>query len=218
MGSTRLPGKILKPIAGKPLLLRIAERLARRWTSSRFIIATSDTPPDDAVAAFCREQGIECFRGSEADVLDRYYRCAKQNGFRHIVRLTGDNPFVDVEEIDRLIALHLEARVDYAHSFDGLPVGVGAEIFTFEALERSFIEGQAPNHREHVNEYIQENPGLFHIACLKIRDSKRHPEVRLTVDTPADFKKACFICEQMAGERIRTEDAIRLSHQFESLN
>ena len=100
-------------------------------------------------------------------MLDRYYQCAIQYGFRHIVRLTGDNPFPDMEELDNLIALHLSAGTDYANSFASLPIGVGAEIFTFEALERSWREGDAPHHLEHVNEYLLEHPEIFRSTSLE---------------------------------------------------
>src|SRR3989442_4300877 len=104
-------------------------------------------PQDDVVSAFCTERRVDCFRGSEHDVVARYYECARQRGFTQVVRLTGDNPFTDVEELDRLIEFHLLGAYDYSSSTEELPVGVGAEIFTFAALERSFQEGHAPHHR-----------------------------------------------------------------------
>src|SRR5688572_15146748 len=107
MGSTRLPGKILEPIAGRPLLDHILGRLATLRNPAKVIVATSDGVRDDVVATFCSERGVDCFRGSEQDVLGRYYECARLYRFDHIVRLTGDNPFVDIEELDRLLDLHV---------------------------------------------------------------------------------------------------------------
>ena len=124
--------------------------------------------------------------------------------------MTADNPFPDIEELDNLIDLHLRSHADYTHSFGVLPVGVGAEIFTFNALEESYKKGMKKNHREHVNEYIQENPDLFKINILSVPEEKHRPDVRLTVDTREDYLKACFIIEKSSDEYIKTEEAIRL--------
>src|SRR5262245_23784116 len=126
MGSTRLPGKVLKPIGGVPLLEYIVRRLARLTHPAQTVVVLSHTPQDDVVEAFCRERAIDCYRGSEQNVLERYYGCARSRGFMQIVRLTADNPFTDIEELDRLIELHLSSRSDFTHSFRALPVGVGA--------------------------------------------------------------------------------------------
>lgn len=214
MGSTRLPGKILQSIAGRPLLDHILGRLPGLRRAARIVVATSDTPPDDIVAAFCAERSVDCFRGSELDVLARYYECARQRGFDHVVRLTGDNPFTDIDELDRLVEFHLAGQYDYSSSMEDLPVGVGAEIFDFSALERSFQEGHAPHHREHVNEYILENQKSFRIGMLGVPESKRHSEVRLTVDTAEDLRRACFVAENAAGAWAGTEEAIGLCSRF----
>lgn len=215
MGSNRLPGKILKPIGGRELLGHILFRLSFLHHQLPLVIATSTRSLDDRVEAFCRVAEVDCFRGSEQDVLERYYHCACSYGWQHIVRLTGDNPFVDVVELDRLIDFHLQGKFGYSHSFAELPVGTGAEIFSFDALERSFREGLKSNHREHVNEYIQENPQLFQIASLGVGAPKREPGVRLTVDTLEDYRKACFIVEHTLEKYVGTEEAICFSDQFE---
>lgn len=210
MGSTRLPGKVLKPIAGKALLDHVLGRLSLLAHPVKAVVATSNLPQDDAIALHCQSSGTAVFRGSETDVLDRYYQCARENGFEHVVRLTADNPFTDMEELQRLIEQHLAQHNDYTHSFGSMPLGVGAEIFTFAALERSAREGQAPNHREHVNEYIQENPEVFRIGVLKIPATKRHPDLRLTVDTEDDYQRACAIAGHAPDRWIGTEEAIQL--------
>ncbi len=208
MGSTRLPGKILRVIHSKTLLEHILFRLSRLRSAATVVIATSNLPKDDVVEAFCREQGARCFRGSESNVLDRYYQCAKQYGFAHIIRLTADNPFTDIEELDRLIDLHLMSGNDFSHSFGSLPIGVGAEIFTFAALERSVMEGHEAHHIEHVNEYIIENPTYFTTGTLPVTGKKNQPAVRLTVDTEEDYRKACYIVSASANEYVSTEEAI----------
>jgi spore coat polysaccharide biosynthesis protein SpsF len=213
MGSTRLPGKILQTIAGRPLLEHILSRLSRLRHPAQVVVATASSPRDDVVAQFCSARSVDCFRGSEDDVLARYYECARERRFDHVVRLTADNPFTDIEEIDRLIDFHLAGGYDFSYSFEQLPVGVGAEIFTFVALERSFAEGHAPHHREHVDEYILENRSAFRTASMTVPEAKRRPDLRLTVDTEEDLRKAHFIAENSSGEPT-TEEAIELCLRF----
>lgn len=215
IGSSRLPGKVLKSIGRKLMLEHIIYRLSFLQHSSQLILATSTLPGDDVLAYFCQSHSVNCFRGSELDVLDRYYRCAQQYKFDHVIRLTSDNPFVDIEELDRLIDLHYKSDADYSHSFNALPAGSGAEIFTFETLKQSYADGIKPNHREHVNEYIQENPELFHIETLQVIPSKNRKDIRLTVDTERDYQKACFIVEHSKSDYITTEEAIDLCSIFE---
>lgn len=210
MGSSRLPGKVLKPIAGKPLLAHILDRLGYLQHKAHVVVATSNESMDEPIVAFCKYRDIDCFRGSESDVLARYYYCAKEYGFTDIVRLTADNPFVDIEELDRLITYHLSQGYDYTHSFEQMPIGVGAEIFVFPALEKSFFCGKQPNHREHVNEYIQENPELFRIGRLEVSASKNCPTLRLTIDTKEDYDRACALAEKFTHDISTTEHAILL--------
>ncbi len=214
MGSSRLPGKILKDIGGKPLLEHIFCRLELLKHNVTVVLATSDLSRDDHVEEFCKERKINCYRGSEEHVLERYYLCAKAYEFDHIVRMTGDNPFPDIQEIDRLIDLHLETKSDFTNSFEVLPVGVGVEIFTFQALERSYYEGKEPHHIEHVDEYMIEHPEMFKTTILKISKSKNHPEICLTMDTEEDYRKACYIVEHSKKKYITTEDAITLCLEF----
>lgn len=214
MGSTRLPGKVLRKIGNKTMLEHILYRLTFLKYPVKTVLATSVEQKDDILEAFCKERGIECFRGSEKNVLERYYYCAKKYKFEHVVRLTGDNPFIDIEELNNLIELHLHIQSEYTHSLDVLPLGVGAEIFTFEALERSYQNGIKENQKEHVNEYITDNPHLFKITLLSVAPEKRRPDIRLTVDTEEDCKKVCYICENAKGEFITTQEDIALSEEY----
>ncbi len=214
MGSTRLPGKILRPIHTKTLLEHAVYRLSRLRSNATAVIATSILPADNVVEAFCRDRGLACFRGSEANVLDRYYRCAQAYGFSQIVRLTADNPFTDIDELARLIELHLDSGNDFSHSFSVLPVGVGAEIFTFEALRQSVFEGREARHLEHVDEYMLENPDKFKTGVLKVWGPKNRPDIRLTVDTEEDYRRACFIVRSAKHEFVGTEEAIELCLQY----
>ena len=216
IGSTRLPGKILMPIGTKSLLGHILCRLMKLHHPAQIVIATSDSSRDDIVKGFCESHSVACYRGSDNNVLDRYYQCAVQYGFHHIVRLTGDNPFLDTKELDNLVELHISGKMDYTNSFAGLPIGVGAEIFTFEALERSWREGKAPHHIEHVNEYMIEHPDIFRTASLSIGAEKSRPDVRLTVDTKDDYERACYIVEMRKNRCVSTRHAIQLAEEFSS--
>ena len=216
MGSNRLPGKILKPIGDKLLLEHILFRLTKLKSEAVIIVATSTEGKDDEVDQFCGEKNVRCFRGSEENVLERYYLCAKQFGFDEIIRLTADNPFVDIEEIDRLIDLFRKEKADYAESFGNLPCGIGAEIFTFAALEKDYNESSMPHHFEHVNEYILENPDKFKTVTLTVSDSKNRSDIRLTVDTQEDYERACYIVENCNEEYVSSETAIKLALDFEA--
>lgn len=214
MGSTRLPAKVLKEIGDKNLLEHILFRFSYLKHNCKIVIATTILNQDDKIEDFCKKNSVNCFRGSEQNVLERYYLCAKENNFEHIVRLTGDNPFTDIEELDNLIELHLKSGADYSRSFVSLPKGVGAEIFTFKALERSYLFGTKENHLEHVNEYIEENEDMFKISELNIKDIKNRPDISLTVDTIDDYNKACFIVKNAKNEFITTKEAIELCLQY----
>jgi len=207
MGSTRLPGKVLMPIAGRPLLDHVLGRLKQLGREARVVVATSSLDRDDPIAEHCRGLS-DCYRGNELDVLDRYFCCTEAYGFDHVVRLTADNPFTDIDELDRLIELHLDTGYDYTHAFGMLPLGVGAEIFTRDALTRSQMDGLAPHHREHVNEYIHENPQRFHIGILDIPSTKRAPQLRLTVDNREDYERACRLALLAAPDWQTTAGAI----------
>lgn len=105
------------------------------------VVATTILEKDDVIVEFCLSKGIEYFRGSEDNVLERYYLCAQKYNFNNIVRLTGDNPFTDTGELDNLITLHLNSMSDYSHSLGSLPIGVGAEIFHLMTLRKVIIAG-----------------------------------------------------------------------------
>ena len=191
MGSTRLPGKVLKPLLGKPMLLWIVQRLASVSNASEVCVATSGLPENQILSDFLGDNGIVSFRGSESDVLDRYYQCAKSRGYDHVVRATGDNPFVDPEAAEELINLHFSQGAAYCNAFpeqgSGFPRGTGLEIFSFSALEECWKVGHEPQHREHVNEYILENLERFKHCVLKAPPNKQAPQLSLTVDLPEEF-------------------------------
>jgi spore coat polysaccharide biosynthesis protein SpsF len=213
MGSARLPGKVLRHIGDRPLLGHVIGRLESLQHPARIVIATSDLHQDDPIVNWAAGTEQIVFRGSETDVLARYAACATVHRFSHVVRLTADNPFTDVEELDNLIRLHINGAFDYSHSFGSLPIGVGAEIFTFDALMKSEREGKAPHHREHVNEFAQENSHIFRTGVLSVCPEKQAPDMRLTVDTFEDWQRADCIARAAANRWISTKEAIALCTQ-----
>lgn len=176
------------------MLQWILERLLLCQKAHRVILATTILEQDQPLVELALKLAIPVFRGSESDVLDRYYHCAVEYGLTHIIRATGDNPFVEPKECDRLVDFYFERQLDYATVStvppDGYPCGVGVEILSFKALEKSWHDAHAPHHREHVNEYILENPALFRQATMPAPQEMRAPDLSLTVDTLAQFLAA----------------------------
>lgn len=212
MGSTRLPGKILQDIAGKPMLQRSVERslLSKRITS--FIVATTSLDRDDVIADYCSRQGWNCHRGSELDVLDRYYRAAQEAGADVVVRLTSDCPLLDAGVIDRIIDAYLATSgTDYACSFlpsRTYPRGMDVEVFSFAALERAWKEDENPAYREHVTMYILRNPEIF--SLIGVPNSTNWSDLRWTVDEQADLDFVDAVYRAMPNDSFRWFELIDL--------
>jgi len=194
MGSKRLPGKVMRQLAGKPMIQWIIDRLKLCNKSDILILATSNLAEEQPLVDCAKKLNIEVFRGSELDVLSRYYDCALHYGLDDVIRATGDNPFVDPEECDRLVDFYQSQDLDYAtistQLIDGYPLGVGLEIFSIRALKKSMVEGKMSHHREHVNEYILENPQIFKQARIMPPSHKKAGDISLTVDTIEQFTTA----------------------------
>ena len=211
MGSKRLPGKVLLPVAGKTIIQHILGRLDSLKAAVFVIVATSDSPEDDVIAKHCQDCNVPVFRGSELDVLDRYYKCAVSEQFDHLVRLTADNPFPDIDELEKLITHHLQFNCDYSNSFNFMPIGVGAEIIAFTALEKIWKTARLPAHREHINDYIYDNPKKFKIGNIDISPAKYAPTLRLTVDTIEDYEFVCRLVGSPRAVCLTTEELIKLA-------
>jgi len=167
MGSTRLPGKVLIDIGGRTALARVVRRLRRAALIHEVIVATSDLPADDAIVRECELLGTACFRGSEADVLDRYYWVAKNSDADAVVRITSDCPLIDPQLVDETIQAFEKQQADYASNVipRTYPRGLDTEVFTAEALAWAWLEAREPHQREHVTPYFYEHPGTFKIAA-----------------------------------------------------
>jgi len=190
MGSTRLPGKVLLDLAGKPMLARGVNRVRRTQALDEVVVATTVQPADDVIVRLCAERGWLCFRGSEDDVLDRYYHAAVAHQADIVVRVTSDCPLIEPEIVDRAVweFLNLQPEVDYVSNMlprRTFPRGLDTEVIRFDALERAWREDVNPAWREHVTLYIRRNPDLFHIHGVTNKVDYSH--MRWTVDTPEDL-------------------------------
>jgi len=186
--SSRFPGKVLKKILGKPMLLHQIERLSNSNWIDKLVVATSDDTSDDMVEKMCLDNNIEVYRGELNNVLDRFYRCAKYYSPKHIVRLTGDCPLIDAEIVDNVIQYHLKMESDYTSNINPptYPDGLDVEVMKFSALEKAHKFARLPSELEHVTPYIRNTSGLFKQYNLKYKVNLSNH--RWTVDEPKDFE------------------------------
>lgn len=190
MGSTRLPGKVLKTIKGFPLLELQQMRIKPARLVDKIVIATTTNPEDDAIEQFCKERDILVFRGSDWDVLDRYYRAAKPYQPKNIIRVTSDCPLHHHTVIDFVISEYQRSGKDYFSNSnnepDFLEDGFDVEVFSFNALEIAWKDAKLLSEREHVTPYIK-NSGKFSCGWKKYNPDYRF---KLSVDSENDFKVA----------------------------
>ncbi|MFP5268887.1 cytidylyltransferase domain-containing protein [Coleofasciculus sp.] len=188
VSSSRLPGKVLKPILGVPMLGRQIERVQRAKLIDYLLVATSDDVTDNLIEQWCRESGVECFRGKLDDVLDRFYQAAKPIAPEHVIRLTGDCPLTDPDLIDEVIQFHIAGGFDYSTNAiePTYPDGLDVEIFRFPCLEQAWREAKLPSQREHVTPFIHQQPNRFRIGIYKNDADLSH--LRWTVDEILDFE------------------------------
>jgi spore coat polysaccharide biosynthesis protein SpsF len=188
MSSSRLPGKVLMDLGGETVLARVVHRLRRSILVHQIVVATSMSEKDDAVVSECHRIQVQCFRGSEHDVLDRYYRCAKTHATVALVRITADCPVIDSEVVDATIQAFLEDPCDYSSNalVPAFPRGLDVEVFTMAALSRAWREARKPYEREHVTPYLYEHPELFRLVSVQADADYSH--YRWTLDTFEDLE------------------------------
>ena len=188
MGSSRFPNKTLKPIAGQPLIGFLVDRLGMCKSLSKIVIATTVNKRDDQLSKWAKSHDIPSFRGSEKDVLNRFYKCASQYNADVIVRITADDPLKDPEVVDRAVNIFNSDDYDYVSNTinPSFPEGIDVEVFSFSALSRAENEAKKESEREHVTPYIWSNPKNFSIKNF-IADND-DSDIRLTVDYPSDLK------------------------------
>ncbi|MEG6584989.1 glycosyltransferase family protein [Dendrosporobacter sp. 1207_IL3150] len=225
MTSTRLPGKVLKEVLDKPLLQYQIERLKRVKSAEELVIATTTNSTDQPIVNLCNKLGVSIFRGSEEDVLGRYYHAATTYGAEAVVRLTSDCPLLDPQLVDNVIQLYKKSYPDYHYASNVLtrsfPRGMDTEVFSYTALAEAFIEANVKPEREHVTSFIYNRPGRYKtINYLYKEDQSRH---RWTVDTPEDFELVSRIIKSIypAKECFTLEDCIELLNknpEWENIN
>lgn len=203
MASSRLPGKVLQDIAGKPMLSHVVERARRAKTLDEVIVATTTEPEDGAIEALCSEMDCPVYRGLLHDVLDRFYQAAKAYRAEGVVRFTADCPLLDPEVVDHTVTEFLKSGVDFAANRlpppfrRTYPIGLDTEVCTFTALERAWREAVEKHEREHVMPYFYDSPGRFKI--LRVDYEVDYGNRRWTVDTPADLALVRKIFERFQG-------------------
>jgi glutamate-1-semialdehyde aminotransferase/spore coat polysaccharide biosynthesis protein SpsF (cytidylyltransferase family)/predicted dehydrogenase len=222
MGSTRLPGKSMAEIEKRPMLWHVVHRAKQATLVDRVVVATSTAPADDVIEKMCREIGVTCYRGSESDVLDRYYAAARGEKASQVVRITADCPLIDPVVIDRVVRRFQAGDLDYASNamVRTYPDGLDTEIFSFSALERAWHEATKSSEREHVTPYLRSKK--FRIANVENTVELAQLSCRWTVDEQEDLDFVRAVYEAMRGrENFLMEDVLQLLHDrpdIEKLN
>ncbi|MDO9183409.1 MAG: glycosyltransferase family protein, partial [Bacteriovorax sp.] len=192
MTSTRLPGKVLMPLLGKPVLERMVERIKRAKKIDGIVVATTINDADDLIVDLCNRLNVSVFRGSEYDVLGRVLGAAEALAADIIIELTGDCPLIDPSHIDEMIDYYLEGQYDYASNRLelGLPDGFDVQVFSCENLKKISHLTNDPIDRVHVSCFFYNNPQLFKIGKKKIsvNDLSYFPELAVTLDEQEDYE------------------------------
>ena len=216
LGSRRLPRKTLALIQGKPMIGHVLERLQRAKTLDQIMVATSDSPTDDDLEVWLKRKGVTYFRGSESDVLDRYYQAARSMSAETIVRITADCPLIMPGVIDRVVRDFQAGRADYVSNTQPptYPDGLDTEVFSFSALERAWKEARSPEEREHVTLYFYRS-SLFKTRNVVAEDGENASCFKWSVDHPKDLRLVRRIYRKL-GTRGMTADWRAIARMFES--
>jgi spore coat polysaccharide biosynthesis protein SpsF len=189
-GSTRLPGKILKKINNKVVLDYVIERIQQCSKIDDIVLATTTSEKDDVLEKYAKNKVITLFRGSEEDVLSRYYKAAEKYKADQVVRITSDCPLIDPKIIDKIIDSHIANKADYTSNTLNrtYPRGLDVEAISFKTLEEAYKNSNKEYQREHVTPYIIEHPEKFKLQNIESVGKIRRPDIRITLDTPEDLK------------------------------
>jgi len=211
MQSTRLPKKVLMRVLDTPLLNFLIERLRRVRNAKNMLVATTKETDDEAIVQFCDKSGVQCYRGDENDVLDRYLQAAKAVDADPIIRITADCPLIDPEVVEQVIQVYLNHEFDYVSNtlIRTYPRGMDTEVFSRKSLEVSAFHAKEQSEKEHVTLYLYRHPERFkleNVAC-----QKNLSKYRLTVDTKEDFKLIKSVIEGLYPKKpqLTLEDIIR---------
>ena len=210
IGSTRLPGKVLLPLVGKPVMQHVYERVHHCRNIDRIIVATTTERQDDCIVDLFDGLGVPVFRGSEADPLDRYYQAATYHGVPHIVRIMADCPLVDPKVVDEVVEMYFDGGYDFCYLGGEFPTGLDVTVFSYSALERCWRETRRQSEREHITFYMTNNPELFSIGVLEKFIGLLHH--RWVMDHEADYKLIVEIYKALyePGKVFGASDVLRL--------
>ena len=205
-GSTRLPNKVLLKINNQEMLSIHINRLKQSRLANQVIVATTLNSADHPIETLCKATNTACFRGSENDVLDRYYQCAKELAPEWVVRVTSDCPLIDPELIDAVILCAQTNNADYCSTglLQHFPDGQDVEVFKFSSLEKAWTNARLSSEREHVTPYIISNSSLkggklfssVHFPCIADYNT-----IRMTVDEPKDFELVKLLIENLGTQQ-----------------
>lgn len=207
-GSTRLPNKVLRPLLGKPLLVRMVERVQAAHLVGTTVVATTTDDSDDPIAALCAEEGFACYRGDSLDLLDRHYQAARLYKASTVIKIPSDCPLIDPRVIDRVISYYLECdgQLDFVSNLHPAtyPDGNDVEVMSMAALETAWHEAKRPFEREHTTPFLWENPDRFRIGNIEwetgLDYSKSH---RWTIDYEEDYALIRAVFEGLYPENPR---------------
>lgn len=218
MSSTRLMGKVLLDVLGRPLLFRVFERIQPAKNIDEIVVATSDRTEDQPIADFCAEYGFSCFRGSHNDVLDRFMQGAALHRADVIVRLTADCPLLDPQVIQKIVSEYREGDFDFVSNTleRTYPDGLDTEVFSFDALKQAHRESKKPSEREHVTPFIYNHPERFRLKNIK--NEKNLSAYRWTVDEPRDLAFVRAVYAYMGDRLFGMDDVIRLLTEHPELS
>jgi len=212
IGSTRLPYKMMLCLHGKPLIEWVIKRVQKSKLLDDIIVAIPVTEDNDLLAKYINELGVKVHRGSEGNVLERFYKSVENENCTQIVRICADNPLIDGTEIDNLINFYQVNKCDYAYNHipkgNLYPDGLGAEIVSFEILKNLNNVVDTQHHREHCLSYIHDNTDKYSIKTFDpINKNLHHPELKFDVDTFDDYHNLCM---KDFDINISSEDLIKL--------
>jgi spore coat polysaccharide biosynthesis protein SpsF len=200
MNSKRLPGKVLLPVNGVPVIDYVFSRVGSVKEINKVVLATTTNGDDDPLIEFAENNSVSYFRGSENDVLERFYLCALQEKADYIMRITSDCPLIDPSICSHLIKVYKMMDVDYVNTGSSFAEGLDCELFTFKALKRAYLNAKLSSEREHVTMYLHNNPEEFNIYTLENNtDDSRY---RFTLDQDEDYQVICAIIESLAVQNI----------------
>ncbi|MEO8021570.1 glycosyltransferase family protein [Polaromonas sp.] len=202
MTSSRLPGKVMLPALGRPMLAHLTSRLKAAPSIDEIVLATTVNAADDILVDFAKKDGIRVFRGSEEDVMARVIGAAESAQADVVVEITGDCPIIDPDLVEQTIRVFKHHQVAYCANsfFSSYPDGMDTQVITLDALKKSFSMTDDPLDREHVSRHIVNNPQLFPHAYLVAPPSLHWPGLGLTLDEPADYELIRTLIENLGKE------------------